>query len=125
MKLTMLTALSLSACIVSAEICAYTPQGWESFYSADTACKRSFSSEAWATGKFTYYSSAKVGKRYECCGITEVWSECKWSYCAGLLISGQTTCNSYGSDWIYNGNTGQYNCNFLTSQVKCCKRVKV
>ncbi|KAL0136486.1 hypothetical protein V8B55DRAFT_1590387 [Mucor lusitanicus] len=56
---------------------------------------------------------------HECCGITKApTDECKWSYCGGFTIAGQTTCNdSFGSGWKYNEMENDY---LVAVQFVCC-----
>jgi hypothetical protein len=119
-----LAALSLNAYIVSASICAWTPSCYGTAYGESYACGHDFPDGGKPTGKARGCDGAVSGKQFECCGITKVvTNECKWSYCAGALIAGQTTCNDLGADWRYSGKSSKSDCGFWStnSKVECCK----
>jgi hypothetical protein len=129
MKLVTLVALSLNAYVVSAASCAWTPTCYGVSWDGDYACKETFPSGGTPTGQSRKCSEVLLGGyQYECCGITKIQTEeCKWSYCAGAFVKGQTTCDTYGSDWVYSGRYEHSDCGTWSTNLKveCCKTINV
>jgi hypothetical protein len=125
--ITLVTALSLNYYLVSASTCAWTPTCWGTAYGNVWACQKDFPFGGSGSGKERSCSGVLGGKQFECCGVTKiVTDECEWSYCAGALVGGQTTCNDVGKDLYYTGRYTGSGCGFSTNQkVQCCKTKNV
>ncbi|KAK4511470.1 uncharacterized protein ATC70_012685 [Mucor velutinosus] len=114
--------ISAFVSVATASTCLYTKRCYGIAYGGGYVCGQEYPDGGRATGKkvacpgFALYA-------HECCGITKaVTKECKWSYCGGFTIAGQTTCNdSFGSGWKYSGKYEPSDCKFTNSRVECCK----
>ncbi|KAF1799601.1 hypothetical protein V8B55DRAFT_1152884 [Mucor lusitanicus] len=109
--------------VATASTCLWSSRCYGTAYGAGYVCSQEYPDGGRATGKSRACDGFAM-RAYECCGITKTLSdECQWSYCAGLTISGQATCNDYGSDWKYSGSYSGSDCGFFSSnvKVKCCK----
>lgn len=115
--------ISAFVSVASASTCLWSKRCYGIAYGAGYVCGQEYPDGGRPSGKkracdgFALYG-------YECCGVTKaITNECKWSYCAGLTIGGQTTCNDYGAGWKYNGQYSGVECGLFsgTAKVKCCK----
>ncbi|KAL9543706.1 hypothetical protein MBANPS3_007982 [Mucor bainieri] len=118
--------ISAFVSVVTASTCRWTPICFGTAYGDSYACRQEFPHGGKPSGKSESCASG-FGKVYECCGITKiVTKECKWSYCAGLTVKGQTTCDdNFGSAYRYNGKTDSSGCGWsFNEKVECCKDVE-
>ncbi|GAN02804.1 hypothetical protein MAM1_0028d02251 [Mucor ambiguus] len=122
----MLIKTALASAFVSvatASTCLWTKRCYGIAYGAGYVCGQEYPDGGRATGNKKACDGFAL-TAYECCGITKaITNECKWSYCAGAFVDGQTTCNDYGPGWKYSGEYTGADCGAFStnSKVKCCK----
>ncbi|CAO3650649.1 unnamed protein product [Mucor fragilis] len=115
--------ISAFVSVASASTCLWTKRCYGIAYGAGYVCGQEYPDGGRPSGKKKACDGFAL-TAYECCGVNKaITNECKWSYCAGLTIGGQTTCNDYGPGWKYNGQYSGADCGFFSTnaKVKCCK----